>query len=58
MENQWKKPELVIVTRGNAEENVLSGCKLMGNSGSSNLNNGCLVAGDRPCVACIVNCCS
>jgi hypothetical protein len=28
MKKEWKKPQLVVVMRGYAEENVLIGCKL------------------------------
>ena len=28
MKKEWKKPQMVVVVRGSAEENVLIGCKL------------------------------
>ena len=34
MKKEWKKPKLVVLVRGRAEENVLSTCKTAG-SGSS-----------------------
>ncbi|MBN1631003.1 MAG: hypothetical protein JW990_14670 [Thermoleophilia bacterium] len=30
----WKTPEMVVLTRGRPEENVLQGCKVDGASGS------------------------
>ena len=27
MKKEWKKPQLVVVVRGSAEENMLRGCK-------------------------------
>jgi hypothetical protein len=41
-EKQWSKPQLIILGRGKAEENVLAGCK--GNNTNTSHNsfvNGC-----------------
>jgi len=50
--NLWKKPELVIMTRSNPEEGVLSACKIMvqGSAGPGSLNNLCM---EIPTVACM-----
>jgi hypothetical protein len=41
----WKKPELIVLVRGNPEESVLTSCKVMGGSGYHNTNNSCLWEG-------------
>jgi hypothetical protein len=33
MMKEWKKPQLVIVIRGSAEENVLNACKIASTPG-------------------------
>jgi hypothetical protein len=40
MRNEWKKPQLVIVTRGSSEENVLTSCKGANTSGSPSPTHG------------------
>ena len=38
----WRKPELIVLVRGNPEESVLTACKVLGGAGYHNTNNGCL----------------
>ncbi|MEI6102815.1 MAG: hypothetical protein WCP70_02620 [Methanothrix sp.] len=53
MQNEWKKPKLIVVARGLAQENVLTGCRVAGNSGASATDGGCLAQdSDGHCTAC------
>ncbi|MDD4650678.1 MAG: hypothetical protein PHQ34_00455 [Methanothrix sp.] len=47
--NGWNKPQLTIVTRSNAEENVLINCKQSLSGGGVNADNGgCYITGACP----------
>jgi hypothetical protein len=49
----WQKPELVILTRGNPEEAVLTGCKTGASAGSNGpgYTHACCIR-DLPCHLC------
>lgn len=53
MKKQWKKPKLIVLVRGKAEENVLNGCKtgVSGMSGPGIARPRCVVIG-APCFTC------
>jgi hypothetical protein len=45
----WTKPQLTIVTRSNAEENVLTNCKQsLSGDGLNAANGGCYITGACP----------
>ena len=48
----WSKPELVVVVRGKAEEQVLDGCKYWVISGPDRQNNDCRIAKNTYCDFC------
>jgi hypothetical protein len=53
MKKEWTKPQLIVVARGLAQENVLIGCRVAGNSGASATDGGCLAQdSDGLCTAC------
>ena len=41
MKKEWKKPQLIVVVRGSAEENVLNACKEMGMGGAQSAHTQC-----------------
>ena len=41
MKKEWKKPQLVVVVRGRAEENVLIACKVTDHSGAYDYDSEC-----------------
>jgi len=49
----WKKPELVVLTRNKPEEAVLQACKTSTDNGAEPTNNGCYTSFyGNPCDAC------
>lgn len=51
MKKEWKKPQLVIVIRGSAEENVLNACKIASTPGPFASDDNCTDDGGR-CTIC------
>ena len=41
MKKEWKKPQLVVVIRGSAEENVLDSCKIASIAGPYSSDGNC-----------------
>lgn len=41
MKREWTKPQLVVVIRGSAEENVLTVCKIGNTTGPYNSDGNC-----------------
>lgn len=46
MKAEWKKPQLIVVVRGLAEEKVLDSCKNESPSGPGSVNNWCVIIQD------------
>ena len=57
---KWERPKLIVLARGNPEENVLAGCKNSGGaSGPSQYQSRCskqaTVSIGAKCMMCIIN---
>jgi len=52
IKKEWKKPQITIVTRGLAQENVLLGGKATGNSGAYADDSACIGDGNGRCNDC------
>ncbi len=45
----WRQPELIILTRNNPEEVVLTNCKKSGGGGADNYRSHCYTNNGIPC---------
>lgn len=52
MKKEWKKPQLIVVVRGQSQENVLTACKVTGNSGAYTDDSACIGDSNGRCNAC------
>lgn len=52
MKKAWKKPELIILLQGKAEEAVLTHCKAVTIAGDPTLNNGGQLCGNNKIASC------
>lgn len=51
--NVWEKPQLLVLTRWNAEETLASFCKIDLQAGASSMNDACFE--NAECNACTMN---
>jgi hypothetical protein len=51
MKKEWKKPQLVVLVRGSAEENVLDSCKIASTAGPYDSDGNC-TSNDGRCGIC------
>ncbi|MEI6102806.1 MAG: hypothetical protein WCP70_02570 [Methanothrix sp.] len=52
MKKEWKKPQLVVVVRGSAEERVLGACKsFITDEGAATFDDSCLGSFSEACEA-------
>jgi hypothetical protein len=52
MKKEWKKPQIIVVTRGSSEENVLDGCKGNNSTGPDLFDTSCNLGFESGCVFC------
>ena len=52
MKKEWNKPQLVVVTRGSREENVLSVCKGNNSTGPDRFDTLCMLGLELGCENC------
>jgi hypothetical protein len=52
MKKEWNKPQLVVVTRGSREENVLSVCKGNNSTGPDGFDISCMLGLEIGCENC------
>ena len=52
MEKRWEEPRLIVLTRGNPEEAVLTGCKATLVQGGSQVNDVNCIENDVNCAIC------
>jgi hypothetical protein len=55
MKKEWNKPQLIVVTRGSGEENVLAACKGNNSSGPDSYNISCMLGLEIGCENCNAN---
>jgi hypothetical protein len=53
--DMWQRPKLIVLTRGNPEESVLTGCKsVAGGFGAGNVADSCVKEKKPGCKKCNV----